>query len=140
MVVPLSASPMRCNRLRTHGSPSCNIPTDADPLGAGIQPCERANGERSPVRTASRFTSCFAALIAILLPLGTSSAGIVEPNVDIATSAIIENEPDVAESQGRMVAVWYRGSYEDAVGWGFSMDGGATWSLGGGLPHNPDAP
>lgn len=86
------------------------------------------------IHLSQRLLRTAVACLGMNLSSGVSLA-MVGPNVSIAGTGVIENEPSLAVSQGRMVAVWYQATYLNAAGWSSSLDGGATWTNGGAIPH-----
>src|SRR5438874_2196148 len=70
---------------------------------------------------------CMAACLAGIAVLAgrTTAASTVGPNVAIAASSpATENQPQIATSQGHIVAVWFSGRYADEGGYSYSLDGG----------------
>lgn len=60
------------------------------------------------------------------------------PEVRVSTpSSQFEKEPSVATFEDKAVAVWARPVVGRGVGWGYSNDGGLTWTFGGELPFTP---
>jgi hypothetical protein len=88
----------------------------------------------SAVRAASDFTCT--------LTLSLPSPSLVHaqdsfPNIRLSQRVnSLENEPDVAVHVDRAVAVWFRSTLCSRVGWGFSLDGGLTWTEGMGGPSD----
>lgn len=79
--------------------------------------------------------------IAASLPSAESRA-----DFRISTLPSIQAGPAVAVGGERLVAAWHGGGGAGALGWGFSVDRGATWTNGFGLPtaatlglHDPSA-
>ena len=76
---------------------------------------------------------CTAGVVNIAVRLAVAST--IGPNVGVAASpTILENQPQVAVSLGRMVAVWFHG-LGDRGGYSYSGDGGTTWSPGAIFPR-----
>ena len=74
------------------------------------------------------------ALLAMGLPAAAQQIGSDVP----ATNAVRnQNEPQVAAFGSTLVAVWFREVLNRLSGWGFSLDGGASWIDGGGFAPSP---
>ncbi|MGH9199467.1 MAG: hypothetical protein ACRD1T_27520, partial [Acidimicrobiia bacterium] len=67
-------------------------------------------------------------------PYGAPEA--VAQNIPVAVTGFLENEPEVAAHGDQLVGVWY--SYSPIrTKWGYSTNGGMSWTLGPDLPYNP---
>lgn len=72
--------------------------------------------------------------LAFLAPASPAIAQVIGPNLPATVTANDENEPQVAAFGNTLVAVWYREVLNRNSGWGYSLDGGATWTDGGAFP------